>query len=1008
MVQSIKRKFSCWGLALLSALCVASSQAAVPESAYADLHWRLVGPFRGGWATAVAGHPDQITTFYFGSADGGVWKTTDAGVTWQPLFEHAGSASIGALTIAPGNADVIWLGTGQIQQRWDIVAGDGVYRSVDGGQSWQHLGLTDSRHIGALWVDPGNADIAVVAALGHVFAPNTERGLFRTEDGGGHWTRVLYRDDTTGAADLAFSADTPKVLYASLWQVQRHPWLDYFQATVGDNSGIYRSDDGGRSWSAVAGAGLPAGPLGRIELAVAPGLEAQRVWASVQTREGGALYRSDDGGRHWQMVNSDSSLASSYMGWLSADPQNADIVWAGGQPLRRSTDGGVTFTIVRSSPGGDDYHALWIDPRDSQRMITGADQGAVVTFNGGQSWSSWYNQPTGQFYRLAVDNGFPYRIYSGQQDSGTVAIASRSDYGRISFRDWNPVGGDERDGDIPDPLDADIVYGAGLGGRISRWDARTGQAQNVSPWPLSSYAENPLQVKYRYDWITPLAIAAAPPYALYTAAQVVFRSLDGGQSWQTISPDLTGADAADCGGDVPVSQATACGFGSVFAIAPSPLRDGLVWAGSNNGRVHLTSNGGASWFNVTPPGLEDWSRVNLIDASSSDPETAYVAIDRHRLDDFSPRAYVTHNAGGSWREIGHGLPDGAYVNVVREDPERPGLLYAGTSRGVHVSFDDGEHWQGLQLDLPTSGVNDLLVHEDDLVIATQGRAIWVLDTVGPLRHLAQAVPGPQPELIAPAAAIRLRFNQNKDTPLPPEEPTGENPPAGAVLDYILPAGFSGPVTLEILAADGSLVRSFDSVSVPETAKARIYVADTWLGQPSALPATPGHHRFIWNLRYAPPPTLDAAYSIAAVPGRPTPILPQGAFVLPGSYSVKLLAAGVISTRKLEVMMDPRVGVRPAELAALLEFQQKVAALLRQTLALDAATRRAAAEVEPSVLGDTLRSVAKDLTALAIDLEHTDAPPTTPQHELLEHELVRLGQAEQAWSALSSRTGSESH
>ena len=985
-------------LSLVASLFIlADLRAAVTESSYADLNWRPVGPFRGGWATAVAGHPDQPTTFYFGSADGGVWRTGNAGVTWEPLFEDGGSASIGALTLAPGNPDVIWIGTGQIQQRWDIADGDGVYRSLDGGHSWQHAGLADSRHIGALWVDPRDADTAVVAALGHVFGSHPQRGLFRTEDGGAHWNKVLYLDDTTGAADVSFSADRPDILYASLWQVQRHPWLDYFQPTVGAGSGIYRSTDGGRSWSKVGGNGLPEGPLGRIELAVAPGRDAQRVWAAVQTAAGGALYRSDDGGEHWAMVNDDASLASSYMGWLTADPKDADTVWAGGQPLRRSTDGGANFIIVRSSPGGDDYHALWIDPRNPQRMIAGADQGAVVTFDGGRSWSSWYNQPTGQFYRLAVDDGFPYRIYSGQQDSGTISIASRSDYGRISFRDWHPVGGDERDGDVPDPADPNIVYGAGLGGRISKWDARTGQAQNVSPWPVSSYAENPLEVRYRYDWITPLAIAAAPPHAMYTAAQVVFRSTDGGQSWQTISPDLSGtvAGTADCSKDTAVERATACGFGTVFALAPSPLRDGLVWVGTNNGRVHLTTNGGGDWRDVTPKGLEDWSRVNLIDASAVNPDTAYLAIDRHRLDDYRPRAFVTHDAGKSWREIGHGLPDGAYVNVVREDPARPGLLYAGTSRGVHVSFDDGEHWQSLQLGLPTSGVNDLLVHEDDLVIATQGRAIWVLDNVTPLRHLAGAAASGQAGLIAPAVAVRLRFNQNKDTPLPPEEPTGENPAAGAVLDYILPADFEGPVRLEIRAEDRVVLRAFDSESLPERANARIYFADTWLGHPRPLANTPGHHRFVWNLRLAPPPTLQSKYSIAATPARETPILPEGAFVLPGTYTVRLAAGDLVSEQSLQVVMDPRVNVSQEDLAVLLDFQQQVAMALGRAVALAGpATGRAGETGETSKPG-TPASVASALTELAIDLEHVDAPPTAPQRELLMFQTVQLDRLEGA-------------
>ena len=999
------KKYLGASLLLFSIMFFASSQAAVPETAYADLHWRQVGPFRGGWATAVAGHPDKITTFYFGSADGGVWKTDNAGVTWKPLFEQQGSASIGALAISPSNPEVIWVGTGQIQQRWDIVDGDGVYRSTDGGQNWQHVGLGDTRHIGDLWVDPNDDKTAVVAALGHVFGPNQQRGLFRTEDGGQSWDQVLYLDDTTGAADLAFSADAPDILYASLWQVQRHPWLDYFQPTVGGNSSIWRSTDGGRKWMAVGGAGLPGTPLSRIEIAVAPGHQAQRVWASVGTAEGGGLYRSEDGGANWTLVNSDSSLASDYMSWLTADPQDDNTVWAGGQPLRRSTDGGVTFTIVKSSPGGDDYHALWIDPRDTRRMITGADQGAVVTFNSGESWSSWFNQPTGQFYRVAVDNGFPYRIYSGQQDSGTVSIASRSDYGRISFRDWNPVGGDERDGDVPDPLDANIVYGAGLGGRISKWNATTAQAQNVSPWPVSSYAENPREVEYRYDWITPLAISAAPPHAMYTAAQVLFRSTDGGQSWQTISPDLSGADpsATGCTDATPVDMATACGYGTLFAIAPSPLRDGLVWVGTSNGLVYLTTNTGEDWQNVTPPGLEDWSKISLIDASATDTDTAYVAIDRHRLDDFSPRAYVTHDAGKNWREIGQGLPDGGYVKVVREDPVLAGLLYAGTSRGVFVSFDDGENWQSLQLNLPTTGVNDLLVHEDDLVIATQGRALWVLDGVGPLRHLARTSAVSEPQLVAPDTATRLRFNQNKDTPLPAEEPTGENPPAGAVLDYILPEGFSGLARLEILTADGIVIRSFDSETVPAQAKARIYFAETWLGKPQALPASAGHHRFIWNLRYTPPPTLESEYSIAAVPGKSTPILPEGAFVLPGSYTVRLTAGGQTIIRNLDVVLDPRVEVTQDDLVSLLEFQQQVKTVLARAVTLHEEIEAGNEEARASSVADTPRKVAAALTALAIDLEHTDLPPTSSQRELLGYEALRFEQAENEWKGIRVTT-----
>ncbi len=1000
MVHSSRRLLSVRSFVAISVLSMLGSsmpvaaRAAVPESAFSDLHWRLVGPFRSGWATAVAGIPGEPATYYFGGADGGVWRTTDAGSTWQPLFDDQGSASIGALTISASDPRVIWVGTGQIHQRWDIVDGDGVYRSTDGGETWTHLGLEETKHIGALWVDPRSADTAVVAALGHVFGPNEERGLIRTEDGGRTWTKVLYLDADTGAADIAGTPELPDLLFASLWQVRRYPWLDYFQPTVGPGSGIYRSDDAGLTWAKVAGTGLPEEPIGRIELAVAPSTDGQRIWAGLELADGGGLYRSEDGGATWTLVNDDASLVGSYMGWLLPDPMDPDTVWAGGQPLRRSTDGGESFQIVRSSPGGDDYHALWIDPTDPQRMITGADQGAVVTFNGGKSWSSWYNQPTGQFYRLAVDNRFPYRIYSGQQDSGTVGIASRSDYGQITFRDWNPVGGDERDGDVPDPTDPDIVYGAGLGGRVSKWNGRTGQVQNVSPWPTSSYAARPGTTRYRYDWITPLAISSRPPHPIYVGAQVLFRSLDGGNSWQTISPDLTGAvdGASDCEGDVPLERATECGYGVIFAITPSPAADGLVWVGTTNGRIQLTRDEGTTWTDVTPPGLSDWSKINIIDASATDPATAYVAVDRHRVDDPSPMALRTHDFGANWTEIGHGLPQGEWVGAIRVDPQQPGLLYVGTNRGVHVSFDDGETWQSLKLDLPTTGINDLLVHEDDVIVATQGRAIWVLDAVAPLRQLAAADLGEEMILVPPATAWRLRFNQNKDTPLPPEEPRGENPPAGAILDYILPADSSGPLTLEIFDSGARLVRSFQSDEVPEAPNARVYFADLWLGDPPRPAGGPGHHRFVWDLRYPSPPVISSSYSIAAVPGRPTPVRPQGSFVLPGTYEVRLTVGEETVSQALEVVMDPRVEVTSAELASLLAFQEEVAGALGRVVLLAEQTQETADEIH-----DEAQSVARVLTSLVSDLESADAAPTVPQRELFAHEIDRLESAEAQWS-----------
>ncbi|HXI04168.1 MAG TPA: hypothetical protein VNI57_13415 [Candidatus Saccharimonadales bacterium] len=987
------------------------------------MHWRLVGPFRGGWATAVSGVPGDPATWYFGAADGGVWKTTDAGVTWKPLFNDEGSASIGALAVATSDPNVLWVGTGQIQQRWDIVDGDGVYRSTDAGATWSHVGLEKTKHIGNVWVDPRDARVAVVAALGHVFGANPERGIYRTADGGKTWDHVVDKGPDVGAVDIAGDPAMPDVLFASLWQVRRHPWLDYFQPTVGPGSGIVKSTDGGKSWKPAGTKGFPAGPLGRIELAVSPGTSSRRVWAAVEAEKGGGLYRSDDGGESWTQVNDTSNLGSSYTCNLAPDPKNPDVIWAMGRSMRVSKDGGRHFTWAKGSPGGDDYHILWIDPADARRMITGADQGAALTLNGGETWSSWYNQPTGQFYRLAADHRFPYWMYSGQQDSGTVGIASRSDYGNITFRDWHPVGGDERDGDVPDPADPAIVYGAGLGGRLSKWDERTGQVQNVTPWPVMSYASRPGTTQYRYDWITPLAVSPRPPHAVYVGAQVLFRSLDGGDSWKTVSDDLTGTDpkAKDCDGDVPVERATACGFGTIFAISPSPAADGLVWVGTTNGRVMLTRDDSKSWKNVTPPGLADWTKVSHIDASERDPATAYVAADAHRKDDFSPVAFRTHDYGASWTEIGHGLPAGAWVGVVREDPARAGLLYAGTSRGVWVSFDDGESWQSLQLNLPTTGINDMRVHDDDLAVATEGRAIWILDQLAPLRNASGPVTSPV--LIPPARAWRLRGNENKDTPLPPEEPRGENPPAGAVLDYVLPEGIAGPVTLSILDEDGSVIRRFSSAYQPEAPKAEVYFTDLYLGGRQKVSAAPGQHRLVWNLRYERPKALEYEYSIAAVPGQETEALPEGAFVLPGTYKVRLLAGGATVEQPLEVAMDPRVKTPAGELAELLEFQRRVADALARTADLETQRRKAeglldAAGKDPKAkpLADSIarqQEELKKLTAvraedprrangvlatMASDLESADAPPTGPQHEVLASREEGAASFEMKWKA----------
>ena len=920
-----RRRIRAAAWALVFGAAAAAWAAPVDPAAYQDLRWRLVGPFRGGWATCAEGIPDAPATYYFGAAAGGVWKTEDAGATWVPIFDRESAASIGALAIAPSDPKVIYVGTGQIQARYDIASGDGVFRSDDGGKSWRHLGLAATRAIGRILVDPRDPNVALVAALGHIFGLNTERGVFRTADGGKTWSPVLFVDDGTGAADLAADPENPAVVYASMWQVRNYPWLSYYKPPVGPSSGVYKSTDGGRSWTRLRG-GLPTGDVGRIALAAARG---GRVWALIDAaaaadgKNPGGLYRSDDSGASWTRVNATAGLGSSYMNHLTADPADRDTVYIGGQSIRRSRDGGQTLEFFKGAPGGDDYHFLWINPKNPQYMVTAADQGTVVTQNGGRSWTDWYNQPTAQLYHVETDDRFPYWIYSGQQDSGTVGAASRSDYGLLSFRDWHPVGGEERGWDVPDPQDPLIVYGTGLGGTITRWDGRTGQVQNVSPAVESTYGRRPTGEGLRWTWIFPLAISRQAPHAIYTGAQYLLRSLDRGASWERVSPDLTGAEPGTpgCDGDVTVANARPCGFGVIFTIAIS-RRDGKeIWIGTDDGLIQLTRDGGQTWKNVTPKGLPLWGKIATLDLSAIDPGVAYAAVDTHRLDDFTPHVYRTRDYGETWQEIGAGLPPSRFVTAVRADPVRRGLLYAVTDGGVSVSFDDGARWQSLQLNLPTCWVGDLTVHDTDLIAATQGRGLFVLDDVTPLRQLGDATPAAA-RLLAPAPAVRSRSDLNRDTPLPPSFPIAQNPPAGAVLDYVL-AKPAQSVRLEILSEGGDVVRAFASGDPPEKLNAHRYFPETWVRPPAPPATSAGHHRFVWDLRYPRPKADRYEFMIAAVWGRDTPVEPRGPLVLPGRYRVRLTADGKSSEQPLLVTLDPRVTVSPETLAGQLAFQRGV-------------------------------------------------------------------------------------
>ncbi len=1005
-------------LALLPALGAAAAQPIDP-ALYGDLRWRLIGPFRGGWSVVAEGLPDDPATYYFGAAAGGVWKTEDAGRTWSPIFDRAGAASVGALAIAPSNPKVIYVGTGQIQARYDIASGDGMYRSDDAGATWRRIGLDDSRAIGRILIDPKNPDVALVAALGHMFGPNRERGLFRTEDGGRTWRQVLFVDENTGGADLAADPENPAILYASLWQARNYPWLSYFQPMVGPGSAVYKSADGGRTWARLSGGGWPSTPIGRVGLAASPG---GRVWALVDAADDApgapsrvaGLWRSDDRGATWARVNGTPGLASSYMNRLAADPRSRDVVYVTGQSIRRSRDGGATLEFFRGGPGGDDYHFLWINPKHPECMVTAADQGTIVTVNGGKSWSDWYNQPTGQFYHVEADDRFPYWIYSGQQDSGTAGAATRSDFGQLTFRDWHPVGGEERGWDVPDPRDPEIVFGTGLGGTITRFDARTGQVRNVSPAAESTYGRRPVPGLYRWSWVFPIAIAKTPPHALYTGAQYLLRSLDDGSSWEKVSPDLSGAVAGTkgCEGQVTVENAGPCGFGVIFTIEISPRDAQEIWVGTDDGLIQRTKDGGRTWKNVTPKGLPAWSKISTLDVSPLEPDVVYAAVDAHRRDDFTPHLYRTRDGGESWQEISSGLPAPGFAMVVRADTVRRGLLYAGTDTGAFVSFDDGDHWQTLRQNLPTCWIGDLQVHGADLVIATQGRGLWVADDVTPLRQLTPAAAKTPATLVAPAAAVRVRHNENRDTPLPPETPFARNPPPGAVIDYVLGQPAKS-VRIEVLDAKGETVRAWASGDPPEKVEARRYFTDLYIHPPAPPSTEAGHHRFVWDLRYPRPKSDRYDYMISAIAGEDTPVAPRGPLAVPGRYTVRLTVDGAAQEQPLVVTPDPRMKAAPETLAERLAFEKSVVAAmgesydalarvraLRKKLSGKTAERARSLETgKPPAAG--LAGVNTLLATLLEGVDGSDDAPTSTQKETLARTRASLDRLLSEWKSLEA-------
>lgn len=882
----------CLSFAALSFVCIlpaAPSPSPAPSidpKLFNGLQWRQVGPFRGGRALAIEGVPGEPNTWYFGAVAGGVWKTIDGGANWSPIFDKADISSIGALAVAPSETNTLYVGTGEAAPRGNITYGTGVYKSVDGGKNWKNVGLRDSRQIGALIVHPTNPDVVLVAALGHAFGPNQERGIFRTADGGKTWTKVLYKDENTGGIDVVFDPHNPNVVFASLWQARRQPW---FFSSGGPGSGLYKSEDNGVTWKQLTGNGLPDGILGRIGLSVS-GANSSRIYAIIEAKDGG-IYRSEDGGENWSKINDDGRFRQRawYFSKIYADPKSPDTVYVLNTGAFKSIDGGKTFNLLPARHG--DHHGLWIDPQNPDRVGNANDGGASVSMDGGKTWTTQQNQPTAQFYHVATDNAFPYHIYGAQQDNTNVGIASRTDSGTIGRADWFEAGGGECGFVVPDPRDWHIIY-SNNEGFITRYDKNTESAQDVSVWPLDNSGHGASDLKHRFQWVSPLLISPHNPDVLYTSAECVFKSPDRGQSWTAISGDLTRNDKAKqqpSGGPLTLDITSVEYYNTIFALAESPVNPGTLWAGSDDGLVNVTTDDGKTWANVSPK-MPEWSTVSTIEASPLDANTAYVAVDRHKMDDLKPYIFKTTDLGKTWTSITNGLPEGAIVHAVRQDPQRKDLLYAGTEVGVYFSLDDGAHWQSLQNNLPPSPIHDLVVKGDDLVVATHGRSFWVLDNLTPLRQLnSQAA---DVVLYRPQTALRLHYPEEFDK----RQPVGENPPSGAMIDYYLKGAPKDEVALDIFDSQNKLVRHLSSKE-----KKKEDQPPEWPDQVEAvktIPAKDGMNRFAWDLRYNDPVLIPGAFYYGNGP--------RGPMVLPGDYTVKLTVNGKSQTQPFKVAPDPRL------------------------------------------------------------------------------------------------------
>jgi photosystem II stability/assembly factor-like uncharacterized protein len=934
------------------------------------LQWRSIGPFRGGRVTAVAGVTAQPNVYYFGATGGGVWKTTDAGANWDPVSDgFFGTGSVGAIGVAESDPNVIYVGMGEVPIRGNVSHGDGMYKSTDAGKTWKHVGLEDTRHIGRVRVHPKNPDLVYVAALGHIFGPNEQRGVFRSKDGGKTWEKMLFRGNKAGAVDLILDPANPNNIYVGFWEVYRTP---YSLESGGPGSGLLKSTDGGDTWTEITRhPGLPKGMVGKIGITVSPA-NPERLWAIIEAEDGG-VFRSDNAGRTWTKVNEQRNLRQRawYYTRIYADTQQADTVYVLNTGFYKSNDGGRTYTTI-SVPHGDN-HDLWIAPNDNQRMINSNDGGANVSFNGGRTWSE-QDQATAQFYRVALDQDFPYNIYGAQQDNSTVRIASRTVDGSIDRTHWYAVGGGESGWIAPHPRNSTIVFAGSYGGLLTRYDHRTGQSRNVTVWPDNPMGAGVEAMKYRFQWNFPIVFSPHDPNLLYAASNVLFKSTNEGQSWEPISPDLTRNDKSKqgpSGGPITKDNTGVEYYCTIFAVMESPVQKGLIWAGSDDGLVQLTRDGGKKWDNVTPSGMPEWIQINSLDASAHDAATAYVAATMYKSNDFRPYLYKTSDYGKTWKKITNGIPDGAFTRVIREDPNRRGLLYAGTETGLYVSFDDGENWQSLQLNLPVVPITDLAVHkrEKDLVAATQGRSFWVLDDLPVLHQMTDAVMKAEAHLFKPEDAYRMPGGGGRGG----GASVGQNPPGGAVIVYHLKSRPAGEVSLEILDAGGRLIKKFSNRAAEGQAGGPAGEEGFFGGGPSRVPAEAGLNRFIWDFRY---PDATRFPGMILWSGET-----RGPRAVPGTYQVRLSVDGKTMTESFEVKKDPRLEVTPAELAKQFDLLLKIRDKLTETheaiiqlrdvrRQVDDIARRAKDQPNAKALTDAAKALTAKLTAVEEALYQT--------------------------------------